>query len=59
MSNYYEKQLNQINTKNVNFSPLIKVFNINGLEDTKFLTLNKDSATALIKWLQNNYTNKP
>ena len=59
MSNYYEKELEIINTTNVNSSPLIKVFNINGLENTKFLTLNYDSALALIKWLQKNYTNKP
>jgi hypothetical protein len=58
MSNYYEKELQQIDVKNLkDFAPSIKVFAMNG-QNTKHISLNKDSATALIEWLQKNYINK-
>ena len=56
--NYYEKQLNQIDLKSLkDFPPTIKVFAMNG-QDTKHISLNEESATALIVWLQKNYINK-
>jgi hypothetical protein len=56
--NYYEKELNQIDLKSLkDFPPTIKVFAMNG-QDTKHISLNNESATALIEWLQKNYINK-
>jgi hypothetical protein len=56
--NYYEKQLNQIDLKSLkDFPPTIKVFAMNG-QDTKHISLNEESANALIEWLQKNYINK-
>jgi hypothetical protein len=57
--NYYEKELQQINLESLkDFTPSIKIFAMNG-NDTKYISLNKESATALIEWLQKNYINKP
>jgi len=58
MSNYYQKQLEQVNAGNKNEAPSIKIFSPKLGQDTKHISLNKDSATALIEWLQKNYINK-
>jgi hypothetical protein len=56
--NYYQKELQQIDLKSLkDFTPSIKVFAMNG-QDTKHISLNKESATALIEWLQKNYIKK-
>lgn len=56
--NYYQKELQQIDIKSLkDFTPSIKIFAMNG-NDTKHISLNKESATALIEWLQKNYIKK-
>lgn len=57
--NYYEKQLTQVNAGNKNEAPSIKIFSPSAGQDTKHISLNKESATALIEWLQKKYINKP
>jgi len=57
--NYYEKQLAQVNAGNKNEAPTIKIFGIEANQDTKHISLNKESAKALIEWLEKNYINKP
>ena len=57
MSNYYQKQLEQIKKGNNDFTPTIKVFGIDGI-NTNHISLNQDSAKALILWLEKNYLNK-
>jgi hypothetical protein len=57
--NYYQKELQQIDLKSLkDFTPSIKIFAMNG-NDTKHISLNKESAAALVEWLTKNYINKP
>jgi len=51
--NYYSGELAKINT-NSEFAPTIKITGSNG-NQTKQLSINKESAEVLIKWLQNNF----
>lgn len=55
MKKYYKDQLNNINLNNSQYPPQIKVFANGNGEDTKFLSLNEDSAAVLIEWLNNNF----
>jgi hypothetical protein len=57
--NYYQKELQQVDIKSLkDFTPSIKIFAMNG-NDTKHISLNKESAAALVEWLTKNYINKP
>jgi hypothetical protein len=58
MQNYYQKQLDQVNAGNKNEAPSIKIFSPKNGQDTKHISLNEESATALIEWLRKNYINK-
>lgn len=58
MSNYYTKELEIINKGNNNFTPSIKIYGTDGV-NTKHISLNQESAKALIEWLEKNYINKP
>ena len=56
---YYQKQLEKVEVNKTEFAPNIKVFANGNGEDTKYLSLNKESAEVLIKWLTDNFINKP
>lgn len=56
--NYYKEELNKINPKLTEYAPTIKVFANGNGQDTKNLSLNKDSAKELIKWLNDNFINQ-
>ena len=53
--NYYEEQLNRVQVGKTEYSPTIKVFANGNGEDTKHLSLNKESALELIHWLRINF----
>jgi len=51
-NNYYTDQLNKIDLT-TGFPATVKITNCD--TNTKFLSLNDESATALVKWLKENY----
>lgn len=55
MLNYYQNELNKVKPHETPYAPTVKVFANGNGEDTKHLSLNKESAKALIKWLETNY----
>lgn len=57
MSNYYQKELETIKKGNNDFAPSIKIFGTDG-NNTKHISLNEESAKALIEWLNKNYLSK-
>lgn len=59
MSNYYTEQLENVKAQETKYNPKIKIFANGNGRDTNFLDLNKESAKALIEWLEKNYINKP
>ncbi len=52
---FYKDQLSKVLPNKTQYAPTFKIFaNLNG-EDTKHISLNNDSAKALIQWLMENY----
>lgn len=52
---YYQAELNKVNPRLTQYAPTIKIFaNTNG-QDTKHISLNKESAEVLINWLTKYY----
>lgn len=56
---YYKGQLNRIQVNKTEYSPTIKVFANGNGTDTNHLSLNEESAKALIEWLQTNFIHNP
>jgi len=54
-SEYYQNQINAVNVNDPEFAPQFKIISPVGGKNTKHLNLNKQSATILIKWLQDNF----
>jgi hypothetical protein len=55
---YYLDQLNKVKPGMTEYAPTVKIFaNTNG-EDTKNISLNKESAAILIEWLKTNFIDK-
>ena len=52
---YYEDQLNQVNTKTP-YATNLKITSGDG--ETKWLSLNPESAKAIVEWLTKNYLNE-
>lgn len=57
MRKYYRDQLKGVDTKGI-YQPNIKITGRDKGSATKWLALNKDSATVLVKWLTDNFINK-
>lgn len=55
MKGYYTDQLNKVEPKKTEFAPTLKVFANGNGQDTKHISLNKESAEALVLWLTENY----
>lgn len=55
METYYKDQLNKVQPHKTEYAPTIKVFANGNGEDTKNLSLNKESALALVEWLTKNF----
>jgi len=53
--NYYTDELNKVKPNATEFAPTIKVFANGNGQDTKNLSLNKESAEALIEWLKEHF----
>lgn len=54
---YYTRELNKVQT-NSDYAPTVQIVGANG-ERTKHLSINKESAKDLIKWLQDNFIVNP
>lgn len=54
--NYYKDQLSILDPKNENFPTRIKLTGINN--QTKWMSLNDESANELVQWLKENYNIK-
>ena len=57
MDNYYQNELNQVNTES-SFAPKMKVWSGEGHGATKTLDINKESAQVLVEWLTENFITK-
>lgn len=57
-STYYQNELDKVQPNKTEYNSTIKVFANGNGQDTKHLSLNKDSAKVLIEWLQKNYLDK-
>lgn len=55
---YYENELNKV-TLTGEHAPTFKIFANGNGEDTKHISLNDESAAALINWLKNNFPTCP
>lgn len=55
MANYYSRQFNRLHVKDLQYAPLLKITNSEKDESTNFISLNDESATALVLWLKENY----
>jgi len=56
--NYYLEQLKKVSTSG-EYAPKIKIMGGNTLDGhTNWMDLNKESATEIVKWLNDNYLNK-
>jgi len=57
MSNtsYYQNELSKVKPHATEYAPTIKVFANGNGENTKHLSLNKESAEVLVKWLTTNF----
>lgn len=58
MIDYYKSQLSKVEVGKTQFAPTIKVFSNGNGNDTKHMSLNKNSAAELVKWLTDNFINK-
>lgn len=56
--NYYKDQLARIEVGKTEYAPTIKVFANGNGDNTHNLSLNPESAKALITWLKKNYIKK-
>ena len=55
---YVESELSKIKVGSTPYTPTLKVFaNTNG-SDTKHLSLSKENAVEIVKWLTENFINK-
>ncbi len=52
---YYQDQLEKVYPFATEYAPTIKVFANGNGEDTKHISLNKESAKVLVEWLTRNY----
>jgi hypothetical protein len=52
---YYTYELNKVKVGLTEYAPTIKVFANGNGDNTKNLSLNKESAAVLIKWLTDNF----
>jgi hypothetical protein len=57
-STYYQDELNKVQPHKTEYSCSVKISANGNGQDTKNLNLNKDSAKALVEWLQKNYLDK-
>lgn len=55
---YYESQLSRVKVDG-EYKPIVKVISPEGGESTKYMDINRDSALVLVKWLEDNFINKP
>jgi len=55
---YYTEELKKVNPGATKYQPTIKVFANGNGQDTKHISLNKDSAAVFIQWLTDNYINQ-
>lgn len=55
METYYKDQFNRIEVGKTEYAPTVKIFANGNGEDTKNISLNKESAKDLIKWLSDNF----
>lgn len=58
LDNYYLSELNKIDPLQTIYAPTVKIFANGNGQDTKHITLNKESAEALIYWLNKNFIDK-
>lgn len=52
---YYKDQLNKVKIDPI-YAPTLKISSVTG--QTKWMDLNKESATEIVKWLTANFINK-
>lgn len=55
--NYYRNELSKVKPELTEYAPTVKIFANGNGEDTKHLSLNKDSAIEIIGWLAENFLN--
>jgi hypothetical protein len=55
MNTYYTDQLKKVEPHKTEYAPTIKIFANGNGESTNHLSLNKESATAMVEWLTENY----
>lgn len=53
--NYYKEQLEQVKPNTTEYAPTFKISANGNGKDTKHISLNKESATELIAWLNKNF----
>jgi len=58
MKTYYVSELNKVTPKVTIYPPTFKIYANGNGEDTKHISLNKESALVLINWLTNNFLNE-
>jgi len=59
METYYTDQLNRIEVEKTEYAPTVKLFANGNGRDTNNISLNKESAQALIEWLTTNFIKEP
>ena len=57
LTSYYLREFQNVTPNTTKYAPTIKIFANGNGEDTKHVSLNKQSATALIEWLTANFLN--
>lgn len=50
-ANYYQSELGKVRPHTTEYSPTIKIFANGNGDNTKHLSLNTESAKALVEWL--------
>jgi hypothetical protein len=55
LTSYYLRELNSVKPSATDHAPTIKIFANGNGQDTKHISLNQQSATALIEWLTENF----
>jgi hypothetical protein len=55
LTSYYLRELKNVTPSATNYAPTIKVFANGNGQDTNHISLNEQSATALIEWLKENF----
>ena len=58
LTSYYLREFQNVTPNTTKHAPTIKIFANGNGEDTKHVSLNKQSATALIEWLKANFLNQ-